>query len=673
MLNHRLWKNWNLSTRIGIVISMGIIVNILVVLIGASVFLKKEHIATFGKQQFTTVQDFALYLDADLASKLKILKVVADLVPPEIMLDVAPAQQFLSHHTGILSLFDDGLMIISADGHLLAETPFVTTERLESNYSSLPFFQQARDAGRPIISEPFLSVKPGQRPIIEFINPIYDGKGEISGYLCGGLTLTGDNVLGNIAKSKVGEDGYFYLYSQDKILLIHPDATRLMKKDPPPKANTFFNQVLQGVNGSGATTSRDDSAFMSSFYHLQVTPWILAADIPMQEVMTPFYGSLRLILLTILLCGLLTLLCVWWSLFRFIAPLHRFIAHMDQCDGRETFAEYDNSPELARLTTIFNQMLARMKESQDSISKLSVAVEQSPVTIVITDTLGNIEFVNPAFTRLTGYTFEEALGKNPRLLKTEKNLPETYVQLWQTISNGKIWEGELYNIKKNGEEFTEHAIISPIFNDKGEITHYMAIKEDITARKQSEEIIWRQANFDHLTGLPNRRLFLYRLQSAMTSVQRDLSSLVLLFLDLDHFKEVNDTLGHDYGDLLLIEAAHRIQACVRDTDTVSRFGGDEFILILTNIKLEVGIDKVTKKILEALQKPYYLNNQEVTCISASIGVTTCPEDATDISTLLKNADLAMYLAKAAGRNCCRSFADVREADRQKEKEHHVEI
>ncbi|MDP3695262.1 MAG: diguanylate cyclase, partial [Desulfocapsaceae bacterium] len=206
-------------------------------------------------------------------------------------------------------------------------------------------------------------------------------------------------------------------------------------------------------------------------------------------------------------------------------------------------------------------------------------------------------------------------------------------------------------------QFIEHAIISPIFNQNGEITHYMAIKEDISARKQSEEIIWRQANFDPLTQLPNRSLFLYRLKNAIPYTNRDKSSLALLFLDLDHFKEVNDLLGHDYGDLLLIEAARRILDCVRDTDTVARFGGDEFVLLLTNIKLEVGIDKVTRKILDALSKPFHLNN-ETASVSASIGVTTCPEDATDITTLLKNADLAMYLAKSAGRNCWRSFTDV---------------
>jgi len=153
---------------------------------------------------------------------------------------------------------------------------------------------------------------------------------------------------------------------------------------------------------------------------------------------------------------------------------------------------------------------------------------------------------------------------------------------------------------------------------------------------------------------------------------REKSSFALMFLDLDHFKEVNDTLGHDQGDILLIEAARRIQECVRDTDIVSRFGGDEFVLLLTTIKPDVGIAKVAGKILTTLAKPFHLN-KEIVSVSASIGVTICPNDGSDVTTLLKNADRAMYLAKDAGRNCWRSYTDVCEADSQLKREHHVEI
>jgi len=803
MTNNKFWKNWTITARIGAVISIGVITSILVIAIGAVSFLKKEYLTTFGKQQFTMVQAFAMYMDADLTTKLKALTALANVVTPEVMLDSSSAHKFIATRTSLISLLDDGLMILTTDGGLLAEMPLISQERIGKDYSSYPFFQLAKKAARPVISEPFFSSKPGERRIIEFIAPLRDPKGIISGYLCGGLSLSGDNALGNISRHKIGNSGYFYVYSQDRTILIHHDTIRIMQKDVPPGANRLFDLALEGFDGSGETINSRRVHAMASFQHLQAVPWILAAEIPMNEVLAPFYTTQKMVIVTISICGLSVILFCVWSLFRFMAPLNRFIAHIQKC-GEEYFSiGHEGGPEVTRLTTIFNQMLSRMKESQaelrfneelqrtllntspdiisfkdaegrwllandaalalfqlqgvdfqgekdteltadtpfchnafvssaisdekawkhggaltseeilrtpdqedkifevyraplfhpdgrrkamviigrdistrkkneESIRKLSQAVEQSPVTIVITDIQGNIEFVNPEFTRLTGYTFAEALGRNPRFLKTGETPSEVYTQLWQTISAGKKWEGEFCNRKKNGDHFLEHAIISPIFNQKGETTHYMAIKTDITARKQSEEIIWRQANFDTLTQLPNRRLFLYRLQNAIPYTNRGNSSLALLFLDLDHFKEVNDTLGHDYGDLLLIEAARRILACIRDTDTVARFGGDEFVLLLTNIKLEVGIDKVMTKILDALNKPFHLNN-EVVSISASIGVTTCPEDTTDLNTLLKNADRAMYLAKGAGRNCWRSFTDIREADSQMGEEHHVEI
>lgn len=789
MTNPKFWKNWTIATRIGAVISLGVITSVVIIIIGAATYLKNDHIATFGRQQFTTLQAFSMYLDADLTNKLKVIKNVADIIPPQVLLDTSSAQQFLTNRTGIYTLFDDGLMILSAKGQLLAELPVISLAGREEDYSAAPFFQQARTAARPVISEPFYSMKPGNRPIIELMAPIQDTQGNIAGFLCGGITLNGDNALGNIARRQIGDKGYFYVFSQDRTILIHHDPSRMLQKDVPFGSNRLFDQALQGFNGSGETISSKGQPLLASFQHLQTAPWILAINLPRQEVLTPFYENQRLVILTIIFCGSAVILFSWISLLRFLAPLERFISHMKECGNNASPFQHDGGPELTLLATIFNQMLEKMKETQaelaaneelqrtllnaspdiisfkdgegrwllankadlalfhledvdyrgkkstdlavcspfyhdaimareisdeqawshgrmltteeiihtpdqedrvlevikaplfhpdgrrkalviigrditarmkneDKLRKLSMAVEQCPVTIIIFDTQGNIEFVNPEFTYQTGYTLEEAIGHSPQsLLMTEDTPPGIITELWQAIGAGKIWEGDFYNTKKNGTKFIEHVIISPIRSDRGKITQYMSINEDITAKKQSDEIIWRQANFDHLTNLPNRRLFLYRLQKSILYTSREGSSLVLMFLDLDRFKEVNDTLGHDYGDILLIEAARRIVECVRDTDTVSRFGGDEFVLMLTRLNVNAGIEKISKKILTALSKPFHLEN-ETASVTGSIGITICPQDGTDISTLLKNADRAMYLAKESGRNCWRSFTDL---------------
>jgi len=789
MTNPKFWKNWSIATRIGAVISLGVVTSVVIIIIGAATYLRNDHIATFGRQQFTTLQAFAMYLDADLTSKLKVIKNVADIIPPQILLDPSSAQQFLTNRTGLFTLFDDGLMILSAQGRLLAELPVILSDGKEKDYSNTPFFQQAITAARPVISEPFYSMKPGNRPIVEVMAPIHDIQGNITGFLCGGITLNGDNALGNIARRQIGDKGYFYVFSQDRTILIHHNASRMLQKDVPFGSNHLFDQALQGFNGSGETISSKGQPLLASFQHLQTAPWILAVNLPRQEVLTPFYENQRLVVLNIIICGLAVILFSWISLLRFLAPLERFISHMKECGNSASPFQHDGGPELTLLATIFNQMLEKMKETQaelaaneelqrtllnaspdiisfkdgegrwllankadlslfhlenvdyrgkkssdlavcspfyhdsimareisdeqawnhgsmltteeiihtpdqedrilevikaplfhpdgrrkalviigrditarmkneDKLRKLSMAVEQCPVTIIIFDTRGNIEFVNPEFTYQTGYTLYEAIGHSPQSLLMTEDTPQGIIsELWQAIGAGKIWEGDFYNTKKNGEKFIEHVIISPIRNDRGKITQYMSINEDITAKKQSDEIIWRQANFDHLTNLPNRRLFLYRLQKSILYTSRENTSLVLMFLDLDRFKEVNDTLGHDYGDLLLIEAARRIVESVRDTDIVSRFGGDEFVLMLTRLNVNAGIEKITKKILSALSEPFYLDN-ETASVTASIGITICPQDGTDISTLLKNADRAMYLAKESGRNCWRSFTDL---------------
>jgi diguanylate cyclase (GGDEF)-like protein/PAS domain S-box-containing protein len=418
-----------------------------------------------------------------------------------------------------------------------------------------------------------------------------------------------------------------------------------------------------------------------------------------------------------------------------------------------------------------------VQEQNDYIRKLSRAVEASPCSVVITDGKGVIEYVNPKFTELTGYSSEEAIGQNPRILKSNRVPSKTYEELWATITTGREWRGEFLNLKKNGELYWESASISPIFNDQDAITHFVAVKEDITERKRAEkalreseerfrnilenapigmsvmslegrfmlvnsslcelvgykkeelekltfqeithpedlephlanvqrlldgsitsfnmekryirkdrQIVWAQltssvirdsdgvpmylvaqiedisdrrrsqeqihlmAYYDALTGLPNRRLLLDRLNHALAQARRYQRSMALLFLDLDNFKHVNDTMGHDIGDELLKVVAGRLQACVRAVDTVCRQGGDEFIIVLTEIAHLQGVAVVANKIIEAISEPISLQEKELR-ITTSIGIAVYSVAGTDDEKeLMKKADSAMYEAKDKGGN-----------------------
>lgn len=301
------------------------------------------------------------------------------------------------------------------------------------------------------------------------------------------------------------------------------------------------------------------------------------------------------------------------------------------------------------------QDITERKHSENELRKLWQAVEQSPSAIVITDLDGNIEYVNAAFTQATGYTAAEAIGKNPRMLHSGKTLSSTYKNMWSSLSRGESWKGEFINRHKDGSEYIQAIHVSPIRQADGNITNYMAIEEDITDRKRAEKRIHYLANFDPLTGLPNRMQLEERAKFALSLVKRNQGNLAVMFIDIDHFKDINDTLGHSIGDLLLIELSKRLQRVLREEDIIARLGGDEFIVLLPGSDAS-GAEQVSQKLLDAVTQPFMIEQHELT-VTASIGISLYPEDGDTLEVLSKNADIAMYRAKEDGRDNYRFFIE----------------
>jgi diguanylate cyclase (GGDEF)-like protein/PAS domain S-box-containing protein len=299
---------------------------------------------------------------------------------------------------------------------------------------------------------------------------------------------------------------------------------------------------------------------------------------------------------------------------------------------------------------------ANRRKTEDKLRKLSLAVEQSASAIMITDRDGIIEYINPWFTRISGYLPEEIIGKTPNILKAPETHPETYKRLWETLLSGKEWTGELHNTNKNGELYWCLETISPLKNDAGEITHYVAVTEDISERKQNEQTIRHLAFHDALTGLPNRRLFNDRLHQAVVSRQRRNGGFALMLLDLDRFKTVNDSLGHDTGDALLKAVGERLLSCTRAGDTLARMGGDEFALLVLDIDHPEDVAHLARKLTSVLEEPFQLYGHEIFA-TTSIGITMFPTDAGDADALVKNADIALYRAKDLGRDNFQFFTE----------------
>ncbi len=291
----------------------------------------------------------------------------------------------------------------------------------------------------------------------------------------------------------------------------------------------------------------------------------------------------------------------------------------------------------------------KIRKYVDELQLSATIFDTASENIVVTDENNCFVTVNPAFTKTTGYTLDEVKGKSPKILKSGKQSSEFYSKMWKDLTTNGQWDGELSNKRKNGEIYIEWLSIRAIYNHDNTIKMYVATFSDITEKKRADEIIWKQANYDVLTNLPNRRLFDDRLKHEIKIANRSKKLLALLFIDLDYFKNVNDNHGHEIGDLLLISVASRITETLRATDTVARIGGDEFAAILPQIENENDISKVAKLIIEKLSMPFDLSGIIVN-ISASVGISIYPKDGTAAKVLLQHADKAMYKAKKDGRS-----------------------
>lgn len=301
--------------------------------------------------------------------------------------------------------------------------------------------------------------------------------------------------------------------------------------------------------------------------------------------------------------------------------------------------------------------ITQRKADAESAHLASLVYKHSSEAMVITDASGVIVTVNPSFTDITGYPLDEVIGQRLNILSSGRHPEAFYHEMWgQLIKTGK-WRGEIWNRRKNGQEYVENLVINTSYNEDGSVRCRIGVFSDITAKKESEQFIWRQANYDHLTGLPNRKLLEDRLGVELARAHRSQTEVALVFLDLDFFKEVNDTLGHAMGDDLLRQVARRLTQCVREADTVARLGGDEFVIIAGGITDRAVIRRICEQVLQSLAKPYRLKEQTA-YVSASVGVAFYPGDASDAERLMRHADLAMYAAKDAGRSQFR-FYDVK--------------
>ena len=322
--------------------------------------------------------------------------------------------------------------------------------------------------------------------------------------------------------------------------------------------------------------------------------------------------------------------------------------------GNKTGSYTDNDVEFLHLMAYSLWQVTHKLETDVALRRFSMAAEQNPNPIIITDVKACIEYVNNAFTQVSGYSAEEALGKNPRFLQSGKTLPSVYKDMWSRLLSGQAWTGELINRRKTGQEYYESALIFPIRNDAGVITHYLAHKEDVSERKSDAQRIQYLSDFDQLTGLPNRVLLLEQLQFEIAQAQQSEQSVLVLWLNLDLFKDINDAFGHEAGDSILREVARRLRNQAKGRDLIARYSGDNFIMVRSNIE-QFGASRLVSQLFETLSHPIVLHGQELV-LTASMGLSFYPNDGLSANDLLRCAETAMYRVKHTSRNSYSFFS-----------------
>ncbi|CAG9224697.1 MULTISPECIES: bifunctional diguanylate cyclase/phosphodiesterase [Paraburkholderia] len=444
-------------------------------------------------------------------------------------------------------------------------------------------------------------------------------------------------------------------------------------------------EMLGQPNGFVSFEGKNHAGYFAAYTRIPGTTWFVVSTIP-EKKLTAEAQSVRNQIVLVGISGfLLSIFFAWFISHSISSPLKDLVRKMHDTGSdagaeeqalAEDHVDAGGQDELGRLAQRFERMRGAIRQKIQKINEINASLEQtvvartaelvsrelesrtlienSPDTITRYDRDLRRTYANPAFCTSAGRTLDEALGKRPSEIPGGSNALIYERKISEAISTGKSGQFELRWVSKDGQQQCSHIRLTPEIDPSGKVNSVLAVGRDLSDRMAFEAAIWKQANFDTLTQLPNRQMFQNRLEQEAKIAQRSGHRMALMLIDLDRFKEVNDSLGHDTGDTLLIEAARRIRSCVREADTVARLGGDEFTVILPNLDHVGSIERIARTIIDTLSEPFTLGPDEA-FISASIGVTLYPDDASELDVLFKNADQAMYAAKNAGRNCLSYF------------------
>jgi len=608
-------------------------------------------------QQEATVSYIAEDIDNKIRFRMGGLAKLAERFPLSALGDQAALDAYLADRRAIYNLFDLGLIVVKPDlSGAFGDYPALPGRR-DTPFRLSPF-KEVAESGQPRIGPPRIG-RFSSRPVVVIAVPVLDETGQLRAIIAGVTTIDSSNFLDLITKPRSTLRGdYLVVAAQYNMIIAGSKPQYLLQTLPERGRDAMLDRYLDGYEGSGAGVDTDGTEVLTSAHRIPLANWLVVARLPAREAYAPVQDLRVLVFGGSALLSLLIGLIAALYLRRSLRPLREAADAFDAISqGRAPLHALPTSghDEVTTLVESFNrlqeQLSAETRALWESEARYRQFVNDLPLGVLIVQN-GTIMFVNPALEMLFGYPATELVGKPILPLIAEEDRQRA-ADFHQRRMRGELVPGNFeYRVITAGGELRHWRMAIRTIDWNGPAAH--AVVTDVTELKRAEQQLERTAHFDALTGIPNRVLLADRLRQALVQTNRNGRLMAICYLDLDGFKPINDTWGHEAGDRLLVEMAGRLQGCLRGGDTVARLGGDEFVLLLLDLERIDECENALQRVLDAVAQPVRVGEQAV-MVSASIGVSVYPFDSEEPDVLLRQADQAMYIAKESGRNRYRLF------------------
>jgi diguanylate cyclase (GGDEF)-like protein/PAS domain S-box-containing protein len=651
-------SRWTLATKTSTLTSILFVGAILAVGTAALYSFRNLQMNVMIADQNTLVRRIADNLDQRLLGLQKALTLSASEIREADVASSDAAQRYLDGNTGLFAAVDRSIFLFTAQATELAERPYRPNRR-GSNAFERAYIRDTIRTEHPVISDPFMTNVGDANMVLVLTAPVFARDGRFIAILTGSIGLTNPGMLGNVAKTVIGKTGYLFIVAADGKLIMHPDRKRLSQPAFVAATNPLFDRALEGFEGTEEALDPDGHEAFITYKRVPASNWIVGAVYPKNEAFLAVNELLWRFVSFLLAASVIVVAAIWLLthfLMRRLVSLTRHLTQYTDPEERLTPLRGDSgSGEIGTLTSAFNRLTGRLHEREDALIetmyRYQLITENSTDLITKHEATGIIAYASPVSESILGVTHTALVGHS--LLEFVH--PEDYEVVrvaFNVAAQDRSQPTVIYRARHVDQHYVWFETTLRLMKDAHgkATTKLLCISRDISERKRMEERLHQLVRTDHLTNIPNRFLLAERFAGGLAQARREGSLLAMLMIDIDRFKNINDSLGHGMGDTLLKLVAARLKACIRECDTLARWGGDEFVLLLPGLQVADTAITVAQRCLNSLKESFVLDGQSLH-VTVSIGISASPDSSAESETLLRNADTAMYRAKARGGNC----------------------